>query len=97
MNVLMDLEGQKVRKEMRAQWDRKEIRDVREKRAHQVPRVKGDFLDVLEILDKLVWMVLMVFQEPQVSRETKVHLDPKETWAKWDLRVKQDTMDQRES
>ena len=94
MNVLMDLEGQKVRKEMRAQWDRKEIRDVREKRAHQVPRVKGDFLDVLEILDKLVWMV---FQEPQVSRETKVHLDPKETWAKWDLRVKQDTMGQRES
>ena len=25
MNVLMDLEGQKVRKEMRAQWDQKEI------------------------------------------------------------------------
>ena len=97
MNVLMDLEGQKVRKEMRAQWDRKEIRDVREKRAHQVPQVKGDSLDVLEILDKLVWMVLMVFQEPQVSRETRVHLDPKETWAKWDLRVKQGTMGQRES
>ena len=96
MIVLLDPVDLKGIKGTKVQWGQKETKDEKGRKVPLDLQENGDFLDALEIQDKWVWMVLMVFQAPQALKEIKGPLDQRETWVKWDHRVKLDIMAQKE-